>query len=85
MPIELTPQEAAEVTHSLKKYFAEEFEQPLSELKAKLLLNYLLQEIAPFGYNQGVRDAEKFLRARIEDLSATCFEPGLTYWKKPRR
>jgi uncharacterized protein (DUF2164 family) len=85
MPIEITAQESAEVAHSLKKYFREEFDQELSDLKAKLLINYLLQEIGPFAYNRGVADAERFLRARLEDLSATCFEAPLTYWKKKTR
>ncbi len=85
MPIQLQPQETAELTHSLKKYFAAEFEQPLSDLKARLFLDYVLQEIAPLAYNQGVRDAERLLRKNLEDLPATCFEPPLTYWQKKRK
>ena len=42
--------------------------------------DYLVKEIGPLAYNCGVRDAEKFLRRRLEDLPATCFEPALTHW-----
>ena len=85
MSINLTPQQSQEVIHSLKRYFSAELDQELSELKAKLLLDYLLKEIAPLAYNQGVSDAEKFFRNKLEDLSATCFEQGLTYWQNKRR
>ena len=85
MPIELTPQETEQAIHSLRKYGAEELDTELSELRAKLLLDFLLKEIGPLAYNCGVRDAEKFLRQRIEDLPATCFEPPFTHWTARKR
>jgi uncharacterized protein (DUF2164 family) len=42
-------------------------------------------QIAPFAYNQGVKDAESYFRGRVEDLSGTCFEPALTYWLKKKK
>lgn len=85
MAIELTKQETDGIVLSLKKYIATEFDQEIGDLKARLLLDYFLQEIAPFAYNQGVKHAEEFLRARLEDLPATVFEPGLTYWRQKRK
>jgi uncharacterized protein (DUF2164 family) len=84
MPIALTAPETQEAIHSLQKYFASELEHEIGELQAKLLLDYILKEIAPMAYNQGVKHAEDFLRGRLEDLPATVFEPGLTYWRKKR-
>jgi len=86
MAIELTKQEMGAIVPSLQKFFSEEFEQDLSEMKAKSLLAYFLKEIAPFAYNQGVKDSESYFRNKVEDLPSTCFEDGLTYWitkKKP--
>lgn len=85
MPLPLTPQETAEVSASLKRYFREEFEQELSDLRAQLLLDYIQKEIAPHAYNQGVKDAEQFFRGKLEDLPAQCFEPPLTYWTRKKR
>ena len=85
MALVLTPQETTEVVHSLKKYCSTELDQEIGDLKATLLLDYILKEIAPLAYNQGVKHAEEFLRLKLEDLPATCFEPGLTYWTKKRR
>jgi uncharacterized protein (DUF2164 family) len=70
---------------SLQKFFREELDQELSEMRAKFLLGYFLKEIAPFAYNKGVKDAETFFRSKVEDLTATCFEDGLTYWLKKRK
>lgn len=85
MPIELTKQEIADIIPSLQRYFREEREEELSELGAKLLLDYFLKEIAPLAYNRGVRDAEQYFRARVEDLPATCFEEGRTYWVRKKK
>jgi len=85
MAIELTKQEIADSIPSLQKFFREELELELNEMHAKFLLGYFLKEIAPFVYNKGVHDAESFFRAKIEDLSGVCFEPGLTYWLKKRK
>jgi uncharacterized protein (DUF2164 family) len=85
MSIELKKEELAEIVPSLQRYFREEFETELGELRAKLVLDYFLKEIGPFAYNCGVRDAENYLRARVEDLPATCFADGLTYWVKGRK
>ena len=85
MAIELTKEEIADVIPSLRRYFKEELELEISEMRAKFLLNYFLKEIAPFAYNQGVKDAESYFRGRVEDLSGTCFEPALTYWLKKKK
>jgi uncharacterized protein (DUF2164 family) len=85
MTIEITKQETEEIIHSLKKYFSSELDHDLSELRAKLLLEYVLKEIGPFAYNQGVKHAEEYFRARLEDMNATVFEPGLTYWQSKRK
>ena len=84
MAIELSKQELKEIIPSLQKYFREELEEEISEMRAKFLLDYILKEIAPLAYNKGVKDAELFFRGKIEDLSGTCFEDGLTYWLKKK-
>ena len=85
MAIELTKEEIADIIPSLRRYFREELELEISEMRAKFLLNYFLKEIAPFAYNKGVKDAESYFRGRVEDLSGTCFEPALTYWLKKKK
>ena len=85
MAIQLSKPEIEAIVPSLRKYFKEELELELSEMRAKFVLDYFLKEIAPFAYNQGVKDAETFFRAKIEDLPAVCFEEGLTYWHQKKK
>jgi uncharacterized protein (DUF2164 family) len=85
MSIELTPQEHAEAMHSLKRYLSSELEQEVGDLRARLLLDYILKEIGPLAYNRGVKDAEEFFRKQIEDLPGTCFEQPLTFWLSRKR
>jgi len=82
MAIELTPPEITEIIPSLQKYFREEFEQELSEMRARFLLEYFQKEIAPLAYNKGVKDAEQYFRSKTEDLTGICYEQPLTYWSR---
>jgi uncharacterized protein (DUF2164 family) len=85
MSIELNKEQTAAVVGSLQRYCREELDTELSEMRTKFLLDYILKEIGPFAYNCGVKDAEQYFRARVEDLPATCFEDGLTYWVKRKK
>jgi uncharacterized protein (DUF2164 family) len=85
MAIELTKPQTEEVVASLRKYFREELEHEIPEMRAKFLLEFILKEIAPFAYNQGVNDAEAFFREKVEDLSGFCFEEGMTYWRTKKK
>lgn len=85
MPLSLSPQETSALIPSLQKFFREELDHELSDLRARHLVDYLQKEMAPLAYNQGVRDAETFFRGKVEDLAATCFEEPLAYWARRRR
>jgi len=80
--IKLPADQKRDVLHSLGRYFSQELETDLSDMQASLFLDYLMREIAPLAYNQGVEDARRFFAEKMEDLPATCFEHGLIYWDK---
>jgi uncharacterized protein (DUF2164 family) len=85
MAIEFTKQETEPITHSIQKFFRDEWDEELSDMRARFLLDFFLKEIGPFAYNQGVKDAESYLRGKVEDLTAVCFEEPLTYWTKRKK
>jgi len=66
---------------SIKRYFSEELEEEVGDLKAGLFLDYCMKEFCPLAYNQGVADAQAYIRDRVADIDAACFEPEFTYWK----
>jgi uncharacterized protein (DUF2164 family) len=82
MPVSLTKEQKSEIASSIRRFVADELNHEVSEMQAGFLLDYFLQEIAPFAYNQGVADAQKQLIRLAEDLSGTCFEEPLTYWER---
>ena len=80
MAIELSKEEIADVVPSIQKYMEEEFGESISEMKARFLLEYFMQELGPIAYNKGVADAERYFREKTEDLPAICYEAPMTYW-----
>lgn len=68
----------------MKRFFSETLDAELSDLQAGFFLDYIMSEIAPFAYNQGVEDARRFVASRVDDLPGTCFQEALTYWQSQR-
>jgi uncharacterized protein (DUF2164 family) len=83
MAIELTPEARKQALSSIKRYCAEQLDLDAGDLKASLLLEFFLREIAPSVYNGAVADAQVYLRDRLADLEATCYEAEFDYWPKP--
>jgi len=61
MFLSLSREEKREVVNFIRRFFGEKLELGLSELQPGFLLDYFSAEIAPFAYNKGVADAQKFL------------------------
>jgi uncharacterized protein (DUF2164 family) len=65
---------------SIKRYFVEELEQEIGDLKAGLLLEFILKEIGPSIYNAAIGDAQTYLSDRVADLEGACSVPEFAYW-----
>ncbi len=70
---------------SLKRYVSENLEQEIGDLKADLLLDYVLREIGPTIYNQAIADAKAFFQERTGDLDAVCYQKEFSYWPRSSR
>ena len=84
MNIPFSKDQKAEIAASLRRYFTENLDCDLSEMQAGFLLEYVMNEIGPFAYNQGVEDSRKYFLRLTEDLPGTCFQEPLTFWT-PRK
>ncbi len=80
MPIELNRQTRADAVASLKRYFAENLPEPIGDLPAGMLLDYILEEIGPLVYNQAVSDAQSRLSTVVADLTGDLYEKPFGYW-----
>ena len=85
MGVQLTKEERKDALASVRRYLEEGLEVEACDLKAGLLLDYVLKEIGPFAYNSGVRDADRYFREKMEDLGGACYEHPLTYWTEGSR
>lgn len=68
---------------SIKRFFAEELEQDIGDLKAGIVLDYFVREIGPSIYNQAIADAQQTLERNVADLAGTRYQPEFDFWKKP--
>jgi uncharacterized protein (DUF2164 family) len=85
MPITL-PQETTKQLHaSIKRFFAEHLDEDIGDLKAGLVLEYCLKEIAPVVYNRAIADAQSYFQGRVADLEGVCYEPEFTYWAPTKK
>jgi uncharacterized protein (DUF2164 family) len=80
VPISLTDDARKHSIASIKRYFAEELDQDIGELKAGLILEFFLKEIAPTIYNGAIADAQTYLRDRLADLEGVCSAPEFAFW-----
>ncbi len=80
MTIELKKEIEELVLTSIKRYFAENMEDEIGDLKAKLILDFCLEEIGPSIYNQAISDAQVLLHQHVEDLEGSLYEPVFGYW-----
>ena len=90
MKIQLSDDVRKQAITSVRRYFSTELDQDIGELKAGLLLDFVLQEIGPSIYNKAIGDAQTYMRDRVADLEAVCSAPEFTFWepapgKSPRR
>ena len=68
MEIELKKEIRELLVGNLKRYFWNERDEELSNLGAELLLDFIVNDIGPYIYNQAIEDSYAYMNERIEDL-----------------
>ena len=63
---------------SIKKYFANNFDEPISDFRAEGLLDLFVRELGPPVYNQAIRDATGYMQEKLGDLEGEIYEPERT-------
>jgi uncharacterized protein (DUF2164 family) len=74
MRIRLSPERRANLRQTITAYFAEHFDEPLSDFRAQALLEFFLRELGPPVYNQGVRDASGYMQKKLADIEGDVYE-----------
>ena len=66
--IKISKETRAELIAAVKNYFDKERDEELGDLAAGFILDFIIDELAPTFYNQGVYDSYQFMNVRCEDL-----------------
>lgn len=75
MPIKLDEERKSKIVAALTDYYYSEFEEELSAFRAVELVDFMVQQIGPSQYNQGVSDARKYMAEKLDDLDVDLNEP----------
>lgn len=68
--IKLSKEQRQEMVSLVKKFFKQERGEEIGDLASGLILDFVIEKLAPEFYNQGVQDSCKYLGDRVEDLLA---------------
>jgi uncharacterized protein (DUF2164 family) len=82
MAIKLNKDTEERLLTSLQRYCAQNFDDDIGSLKARLLLDFCLREIGPSIYNQAVQDAQAVMHEKIAEVETNCYETEFAYWGK---
>lgn len=66
--IELSKDKEKHMLNAIKRYFSEERDEDLGDLASTLILQFIIEELGPEFYNQGVYDAHRYMSDRCEDM-----------------
>ncbi len=85
MAIEISAESRTAALHSLERYFEANMDEPLGNLAAHGLLEFILPEIGPLVYNQALEAAKERLVARAMDVESELYQELFTYWRNAAR
>ena len=68
--IRLTKERRDEMVSEIKNYFSKEREEEIGDLAADLILDFIVEKIAPEFYNQGIFDSHQYMQDAADDLFA---------------
>ncbi len=82
MTLKLADETEKRLLASVRRFFEEELDEPIGELKAMRVLDFFIREVAPSVYNQAIADAQAYFTEHVADLSEARYEAEFDYWRK---
>ena len=84
MTITLNKDARATAVLSIERYFKDELDEKIGNIRAGALLNFFIEEIGPSIYNQAVSEVQERLMVRVTEIDIECHEDEFGYWSKRR-
>jgi len=67
--------------NSIRRFFGEEMEMDIGDLKSAQILDFFVGEMGPSIYNQAIADAQTYFMEKVSDLAGVHNEAEFDYWK----
>lgn len=80
----LSPTLRKEAVTLLEQFCDEQFDEPVGNLAVEALFDFMVAELGPLFYNQGVKDAQARIQSVITDLDQEVYQEPFTYWRRKR-
>lgn len=68
--IEISKENKEEMKRLVIEYFFKERDEDLGDLASQLVLDFFIDELGPYIYNQGIEDAHLYMKDKLDDLFA---------------
>jgi uncharacterized protein (DUF2164 family) len=82
MAIEFPKEAKQQAISSIERYFQENMDEEIGNLRAGALLNFFVEEIGPVIYNMAVTEVQERLQTRVMEIDLEVNEAAFQYWRK---
>ena len=82
MAIRIQAETRKRMIASIRRYYEQELDEEIGDLRAGFLLDFCLEEICPTVYNRAIADAQAWMVGRVEDLEGSLYEPEFDHWQR---
>jgi uncharacterized protein (DUF2164 family) len=82
MSIKISKDSETYLLESIKRFFSENMDQDIGDLKAANVLEFCVREIGPSIYNQAIADAQAYMHEKASDLAGSRYQAEFDYWRK---
>ena len=71
--IKLSAERKKTIQSELTAFYADTFDQELSDYQAQRLLQFFIQALGPSVYNQGVQDTRAFIADKLDHIEGDVY------------
>ena len=66
--LKLSKEKKEYMISEIKTYFLRERQEEIGDLASMLILDFIIEKLAPEFFNQGIAEAHKYMTERLEDI-----------------
>lgn len=85
MEIKLKAEVEEQLIGSIRRYWKQEEDEDLGELRARMFLKFIVQEVGPGIYNQAIQDAQGYMQEKASEMEISCYAEEFTYWSSRKK